>query len=58
MVYIARELCIMFTSERIERSSYLQSYMGHLDDSQTALKSFRKSEKIEIHFYDHLGLAE
>ena len=35
-----------------ERSSYLQSYMGSLVDIQTALKSLRKSVKIEIKFYD------
>ena len=31
---------------------------GCLDDIQTALKPLRISEKIEIHFYDHFGLAE
>ena len=31
---------------------------GRLNDIQTALKPFKKSKKIEIHFYDHLGLAE
>ena len=31
--------------------------MGHLDDTQTALKPLTIIEKIEIHFYNHLGLA-
>ena len=35
-------------SERSERSSYWQSYIGRLDDIQTALKPLKKSEKIEI----------
>ena len=26
--------------------------MGRIDDIQTALKPLKKSEKIEIHFYD------
>ena len=29
----------VITSEQKERSSYYQSYMGHLDDIQTALKN-------------------
>ena len=40
-------------SERIELSSYQQSYMGRIDDIQTALKPFKKSEKKEINLYDH-----
>ena len=46
------------TSERSERSSYLQSYMGRLDDIQTALKPLKKIEKIEKKFMTILGLAE
>ena len=40
-------------SERSERSSYQQSYIGHLDDIQTALKPLQKSEKIETNFHGH-----
>ena len=32
--------------------------MGYFDDIQTALKPIRKTEKMEIPFYEHLGLAE
>ena len=28
-------------------------YIGHLDDIQTALKHFKKSEKIELNVYDN-----
>ena len=42
-------------SEQTERSSYWQSYMGHLVDIQTALKPFKKIEKIEIKFYNQPG---
>ena len=41
------------SSERSERRSYYQSYMGHLEDIQTALKPLKKIGKIEIIFYDH-----
>ena len=40
-------------SDRSERSSYLQSYMGRLDDIQTVLKHFKNFGKIEIDFQDH-----
>ena len=43
----------MITSERSEKSFYKQSYVRRLNDIQTALKHFKKLEKIEIHFYDH-----
>ena len=46
----------IITSERSGQSSYYQSYMGHLDDIQTALKPLKKSEKIEINLYDRLRL--
>ena len=42
----------IITSEQSERSSYYQSYMGRLDDIQTALKPLKKWEKTEIPFYD------
>ena len=50
----------MVTSDRSERSSYQQSYtpQRHSNNSETFKK---KSEKIEIHFYEFmtiLGLAE
>ena len=34
-------------NERSERISYLQSYIGRLNDIQTALKSLKKSEKLK-----------
>ena len=46
------------TSERSERSSYLQSYMGRLDDIQTALKPLKKRKKMEINFNDHLMIIK
>ena len=49
----------MITSERSEWSSYYQSYIGRLDDIQTALKSFKKTlKKLEYIFMTILGLAE
>ena len=33
-----------------------QSYMGHLDDIQTALKPLKKSEKIEIQSYEYFSI--
>ena len=45
------------TSERSEQSSYKESYMGHPDDIQTALKPLKKLENIEINLYNHLRLA-
>ena len=47
------------TSERSERSSNYQSYIGRLDDLQTALKVFKKNHKKLKHiFMLILGLAE
>ena len=43
----------MITSERSERSSYKQLYVSRPDDIQIALKPIKKSEKIEINFYNH-----
>ena len=43
----------IITSERSERSFYEQSYIGRLDDIQTALKRLKKLKKFEIHFYEH-----
>ena len=48
---------ILVTNERSERCSYYQSYMGRLDDIQTALKPLKKSENIDINFYDHFGTS-
>ena len=47
--YIANSI----TSGRSERSSYYKSYMGHLDDIQTALRPLKKIGKCEIYLYDH-----
>ena len=46
-------MVLLITKERSERDSYYQSYMGRLDDIQTALKSLKKIGKIEINFYGH-----
>ena len=45
------------TSEWSERSFYEQLFMGRLNDIQTALKLKKKSEKIEIDFYDHFRIS-
>ena len=45
-----RSVFLIITSEQRERNSYQQSYIGHLDDIQTALKRLEISEKIEIYF--------
>ena len=55
MLRINKKYNIIITSERCERSSYGQSYIGRVDDIQTALKSFKKSERIEKHFYNHFS---
>ena len=34
----------VFTIERSKRSSYLQLYIGRLDDTQTAIKPLKKME--------------
>ena len=49
----------LITRERSKRSSYQQSYMGRLDDIQTALKPLKKkSEKIKLGFMTILELVE
>ena len=42
----------VITSEQSEWSFYQQSCMGNLDVIQTALKPLKRSEKIEIDFYE------
>ena len=49
---------LIITSERNERSSYQQSYMGHLGDIQTALKPLKKGKKLKYIFITVLGLVE
>ena len=43
----------IITSERSGQSSYYQSYMGHLDDIQTALKPLKNRKILKQNFYDH-----
>ena len=38
---ICNNICGLIKSERCERSTYYKSYMGHLDENQTALKHIR-----------------
>ena len=49
---------MIITSERSERCSYYQTYLGRLVEIQTALKPKKKSEKIEIEFYDHFRTSK
>ena len=43
VIYVMQQQ-LFNTSELNDRSYFQQSYMGHLEDIQTALKSSRKSE--------------
>ena len=44
---------IIITSEQSEWSSYYQSFIGRLDNIQTAIKPLQKSEKIIINFHEN-----
>ena len=50
-VYITVYVFEFITSERIERVSYYQPYVGRFDDIQTSLKPFKKMVKIYINLY-------
>ena len=43
----------IITSERSEPNSHYQSYMGRIDDIQTALRPIKNRKKIEINFHGH-----
>ena len=51
LVFRRRNIASFTTSEQSKWSSYLQFYMGYLNDVQTVLKHSTKIAKIEIHFY-------
>ena len=48
-------MVLLITKERSERDSYYQSYMGRLDDIQTALKPLKKCKNLKYIFMGIFG---